>query len=92
MKLNKYVSYKSCPIPCPKVMPKSKPWRCSAKGYIPCRQTFLTSEYNVRHRFNFQTIGWYSFQGLHSIGFSFSRFEPSVLSINITETLSRKPE
>ena len=42
--------------------------------------------------FNFQTIGWYSFQGLHSIGFSFSRFEPSVLSINITETLSRKPE
>ena len=42
MKLNKYESYKSCPIR-PKNRLKSKSWRCPAKGYIPCCQTSLTS-------------------------------------------------
>ena len=32
MALNKYKSYKSCPVCRPKNMPKSKSWRCPAKG------------------------------------------------------------
>ena len=44
MTLNKYESYKSCPIPRPKSMPKFKSWGYPAKGYIPCHQTSLTSK------------------------------------------------
>ena len=44
MKLNKYESYKSYPIPHPKNMPKSKSCRCPAEGYINCRPTSLTSK------------------------------------------------
>ena len=51
MALNKYDSYRSCPIPRPKTVPKSKSGRCPAKGYILCRQTSLTSKQKVRHRF-----------------------------------------
>ena len=43
MTLNKYDSYKSCPIPCPKNMPKSTSSTFPAMGLIPCHQASLAS-------------------------------------------------
>ena len=44
MALNKYESYKSCPIPCPINMLKPKSWRRPARGCSPCSQESLTSK------------------------------------------------
>ena len=77
MTLNKYKSYKSHLIPRPKNMPKSKSWRCPAKGYIPLPPDIPHIKVKKLDTvFNIQTILLpirYSFQVSHLVCFSFSR-------------------